>query len=74
MLLCHGQEKPGEAEAMHHQWALAGKRGRSRSCWWRKVPTGLSKSNETIDGAVLTAEDGYKAIVQLLLEHKADVL
>jgi len=25
MILCHGQEKLGEAEAMYHQWALAGK-------------------------------------------------
>ena len=25
MILCHGQEKLGEAEAMCHQWVLAGK-------------------------------------------------
>jgi hypothetical protein len=25
MILCHGQEKLGEAEAMYHQWALVGK-------------------------------------------------
>jgi len=30
-----------------------GKRGRWRSCWPRKAPTRLSKSNEMIDGAVL---------------------
>jgi hypothetical protein len=27
MILCHGQEKLGEAEDLYHRWALAGKEG-----------------------------------------------
>jgi succinyl-diaminopimelate desuccinylase len=49
MILCHGQDKLGEAEAMHHWWALAGKERAVAELLVGKDANGLSKSNETIE-------------------------
>jgi hypothetical protein len=53
MILCYGKEKLKEAEAMYHQSMLAGKDGVGRAAGGGWCLMGLSKSNETVDGAVL---------------------